>query len=156
MFLFWEPGHIDWLFVFWKWSKLEAVVHTITNNVDWKNSWGTPLKNWDKFHEWVEFVANDEFFDMVWLFWKNTCLDFEVIDNTNAHGATDVNWTNLEKSNVDFSFWRSHDMRWKGSRYAKGVSSAIDGLWFERGPRYSHMERECLWWPACNRQDPSA
>ena len=43
----------------------EAAVHTITNNVDWKNSWGTPLKDWEHFHEWVEFVANDDFFDMV-------------------------------------------------------------------------------------------
>ena len=41
-------------------------VHTITNDVNWKASWGESLKNWDDYGDWVDFVANDDFFDMVY------------------------------------------------------------------------------------------
>ena len=40
-------------------------MHTITEDKSWDTSHGEPLKAWDDYYKWVEFVANDDFFDMV-------------------------------------------------------------------------------------------
>ena len=33
--------------------------------MDWDNKGGEPLKDWQDYHEWVDFVANDSFWDHV-------------------------------------------------------------------------------------------
>ena len=43
----------------------EKFVNTITTDMNWDKSWRRPLKHWNEFPEYVEFVANDQFFDHV-------------------------------------------------------------------------------------------